>query len=101
MEIGAALLLRHMRLHRWPEAATDALSVFWYKLQNHEMRSRPNGQKILMEYQARVRQEWHAALDRKDEGFNIDLIDSDLLAKIGRDVIEAEYHSTLQNVSPF
>jgi hypothetical protein len=101
MEIGATLLLRHMRLHRWPEAATDALSVFWYKLQNHEMRSRPNGQKVLMEYQARVRREWHAALDRKDEGFNIGLIDSDLLAKIGRDVVEAEYCSTLQNVSSF
>ena len=98
MEIGATLLLRHMRLHRWPDLATDALSVFWYKLQNHEMRSRPNGQKILMQYQARVRREWHAALDRKDEGFNIGMIDNDLLAKIGRDVVEAEYYSTLQAV---
>jgi hypothetical protein len=100
MEIGATLLLRHMRLHRWPEVATDALSLFWYKLQNHEMRSRPNGQKVLMEYQARVRREWHAALDRKDEGFNIGLIDSDLLAKIGREVIEAEFCLTLQTVRP-
>ena len=98
MEIGATLLLRHMRLHRWPELATDALSLFWYKLQNHEIRSRPNGQKVLMQYQACVRREWHAALDRKDEGFNIGLIDSDLLAKIGRDVLEAEYYSTLQTV---
>ena len=100
MEIGATLLLRHMRLHKWPELATDALSLFWYKLQNHELRSRPNGQKVLMQYQARVRWEWHAALDRKDEGFNIGLIDGDLLAKISRDVVEAEYYSTLQTVSP-
>jgi hypothetical protein len=90
MEIGAALLLRHMHQNSWPLTATDALSVFWYKLQNHEMRTRPNGQRILMAYQARVRREWHAALDLKDDGFNIALLDDGLLAKITRELFEAD-----------
>lgn len=99
MEIAATLLLRHMRLYQWPDAATDALAVFWYKLQNHEMRGRTNGQRILKEYQARVRREWHAALERKDVGFNISLIDDALLAKITRETFEADCEATLQEVS--
>jgi hypothetical protein len=90
MEIGAALLLRHMRQNSWPLTATDALSVIWYKLQNHEMHTRPNGQQILMAYQAQVRRKWHAALDLKDDRFNIVLLDDGLLAKITRELFEAD-----------
>jgi hypothetical protein len=99
MEIGATRLLRHMRLYQWPDVTTDALAVFWYKLQNHEMRNCPNGQWILKAYQAQVRCEWHAALDRKDPGFNISLIDDALLAKITQEAFEADCQATLQEVS--
>jgi len=102
MSIGTALFLRHITLYHWPAPAFEALSLFWYKLQNHEIRGRPNGQRILKEYQARVRREWHAALDRKDSGFNIALIDDALLYKITREIFEADCQATLQDVSlPF
>jgi hypothetical protein len=98
MEIASTLILRHQRQLHWPETATDALAIFWYNLQNHEIRSRPNGQRILLEYQARARREWHAALERKDEGFNISIIDNDLLAKISREIFEIDCESTLRDV---
>jgi hypothetical protein len=101
MEIASTLLLRHQRQLGWPEAATDALAIFWYNLQHHELRSRPNGQRILLEYQARARREWHAALDRKDDGFNISIIDSDLLAKITRELFELDCEATLREVSTY
>jgi hypothetical protein len=50
MEIASSLLLRHQRQLHWPEPATDALAIFYYNLQNHELRSRSNGQRILLEY---------------------------------------------------
>jgi hypothetical protein len=100
MEIASTLMLRHQRLLHWPEAATDALAIFWYKLQNHELRSRPNGQRILLIYQARSRREWHAALDRKDDAFNPSIIDDDLLAKITRELFELDCVSVLREVSP-
>jgi len=98
MEIASTLCLRHLRQLHWPEPATDALAIFWYNLQNHELRSRPNGQRVLLEYQARARREWHAALERKDEGFNISIIDNDLLAKITREIFELDCEATLREV---
>jgi hypothetical protein len=53
-----------------------------------------------MEYQACARREWHAALERKDEGFNISIIDNDLLAKITRELFEIDCEATLREVSP-
>jgi hypothetical protein len=100
MEIASNLIIRHQRQLHWPEPATDALAIFWYNLQSHELRSRPNGQRVLLQYQARARREWHAALERKDEGFNISLIDNDLLAKITREIFELDCEATLREVRP-
>jgi hypothetical protein len=89
MEIGATRLLHHMHLYQWPDVATDMLAVFWYKLQNHEMRNCPNRQRILKVYQAQVHCEWHATLDRKDPSFNISLINDALLTKITWEAFKA------------
>jgi hypothetical protein len=100
MEVGSTLMLRNQRQLHWPEPATDALSIFWYKLYAHELRSQPDGQRILLIYLARARREWHAALERKDTGFNIGFIDEDLLAKITREVFHMDHQASLREVSP-
>jgi hypothetical protein len=52
----------------------------------------------LLEYQARARREWHAALERKDDGFNISIIDNDLLVKITHKIFELDCKATLHEV---
>ena len=96
MEITSTLCLH--QLH-WPEPAMDALTIFWYNLQNHELRSCPNGQCVLLEYQAYACHEWHAVLERKDNGFNISIIDNDLLENITCEIFELDFKATLHEVS--
>ncbi|KAF8811032.1 hypothetical protein BYT27DRAFT_7073606, partial [Phlegmacium glaucopus] len=70
MIMGKNAMIHQMNKLGWPEKHVNALALFYLKLEDHPMRLRPNGDEILITFQAAVRREWHDALDRK-EGFNI------------------------------
>ncbi|KAF8799156.1 hypothetical protein BYT27DRAFT_7121176 [Phlegmacium glaucopus] len=86
MTMGKNSMLHHMNKLGWPEKHINALAHFYFKLEDHPMRLRPNGDEILLIFQAVVRREWHDALERK-EGFNIANINEATLRTIAD-----EYH---------
>jgi hypothetical protein len=63
------------------------------------MRMRPDGDKILINFQAVVRREWHDALDR-NEGFNIAKINPDTLRAITDEYHDRKRSEGISEVSP-
>jgi hypothetical protein len=73
----------------WPKAHAESLAAFFVGLELHPRRHQANGEKALLMYQSRVRQEWFIALDL-DRGFNIENMEEELLrslADIANDTI--------------
>ena len=58
-----------------------ALASFYINLDCHQRKEQKNGKLALLLYQSRVRREWFNALKR-NEGFNIMLIEEDLLRSL-------------------
>ena len=65
----------------WQEEHVTALASFYINLDCHQRKEQKNGKLALLLYQSRVRQEWFDAL-KHDEGFNIALIEEDLLRSL-------------------
>ena len=72
----------------WQEEHATALATFYINLDCHQRKEQKNGKIALLLYQSRVRREWFDALKR-DEGFNIALIEEDLLRSLA-DVVNDE-----------
>jgi hypothetical protein len=100
MTMGKTLLLLHMAKAGWSEAHTTALTHFFLNLEMSDYRSRPNGERILLAYQAWVRREWHDALKR-DEGFNIGILNNTLLRTIADELWDTIRADGMKKVSPF
>jgi hypothetical protein len=81
MTMGKNSMLHFMNKLGWPQKHIDALAHFYFKLENHPMQLRPNGDLIIIAFQAAVRREWHDALDR-NEVFNISNINPETLRNI-------------------
>ena len=62
----------------WPKDHAETLTGFFVSLELHPRAQHPNGRQALLLYQSRVRREWFSALKR-DEGFNIEIIEEELL----------------------
>ena len=71
-------MLHFMDKHNWPATHTSSLALFYIALELHPLRLRTNGKRALLRYQGEVRVEWFDAFAR-DEGFNIEIIQEDLL----------------------
>ncbi len=69
----------------WPVTHAESLAAFFVALELHPRKIQPNGKRALIVYQSRARREWFNALKR-DEGFNIELIEEDLLQSLAEDV---------------
>ena len=69
----------------WPATHTEAFAVYYVNLELHPRKSVPFGEQALMLYQARVRQEWFDAF-KQEEGFNIALIQDNLLHSIVEEI---------------
>ena len=84
--------MHHAQKARWPQSHLEGLASFFLSLELSELRVRPNGERILLVYQARVRRDWHDAL-KKGDGYNIAMINSALLRSIAEevwDLVQAE-----------
>ena len=94
MSIAKLSLISHMQELGWPDNLTFALANFFLNLENHPKRQEPDGDTILLAYQAQVRREWHRALKNKTGGaaFDISVINDDLIEKIGNKIWTMQRH---------
>ncbi|KAF8257535.1 hypothetical protein EI94DRAFT_1817556 [Lactarius quietus] len=65
----------------WPHPHSKSIASFYFNLELHPQKLQLNGRCALIHYQSRVQREWFDALKR-DQGFNIELIQEDLLRAI-------------------
>jgi hypothetical protein len=69
----------------WPVAHAKSLAAFYVALDLHPRKLQLNGKRALLLYQSRVRRKWFDAFKR-DEGFNIELIQDTLLHSFAEDI---------------
>ena len=69
----------------WPDDHAASIAMFFFDLEHHQRKDQKNGKLALLLYQSRVRREWFDALKR-GEGFNIELIEEDLLRSCAEEV---------------
>ena len=69
----------------WPNDHIVALATFYLNLENHPKRQEPDGDAVLLAYQAQVRRQWHIELKSTtgEPAFDISIINDDLVEKIG------------------
>lgn len=76
----------------------QAFAQFFMALEVHTYRQREHGERALLIYQARVRREWHDQM-KLDKGFNIAIINDDLLQGIYRELIDKLQINVINEVS--
>ncbi|KAG6846948.1 hypothetical protein H0H93_010928, partial [Arthromyces matolae] len=82
LSLASTRLIEWIKKEGWPDAMTEQLQTFFYRLMNHEYREEEFGCRALVVYQARVRWEWHRLIKRKEEAFDISEFNPSLLRSI-------------------
>ncbi|KAG1769852.1 hypothetical protein EDD22DRAFT_770699 [Suillus occidentalis] len=88
---------------KWPQANLDALALFFWHLENHAIRNNSEiGDIVILHYASRIHQEWHDRLKR-DEAFNIGIINETLLRTINEEMwdwVRSRSLNTVRNFFP-
>ena len=98
MNIGKNTMLRYMEICDWPQKHTESFARFYLHLELDPMRSCPNGERVLLAYQAKVRRQWHEDIAR-GQGFNIAQINHTLLATVAEEVWDTVCLDAMRKVS--
>ncbi|KAG1905925.1 uncharacterized protein F5891DRAFT_1249798 [Suillus fuscotomentosus] len=94
------LFLVQISKAKWPRPHIDALSLFFWHLENHSIRNNSDiGDMVILTYASRVRQDWHDRLKR-DEGFNIGNVNENLIRMINEELWDKVRSRTLNVVRP-
>ena len=91
-------LLCYMELCDWPWKHMESLTHFYFNIELEPMQSRPNSERVLITYQAKVRQQWHDDLAR-GQGFSIMPINQKLLSMIAEEVWDVVRLDAIRKVS--
>ncbi|KAG1884065.1 hypothetical protein F4604DRAFT_1979952, partial [Suillus subluteus] len=92
--------LTHASTAKWPQAHLDALALFYWHLKNHAIRDNSElGDTVILHYASRVRLDWHDRLKR-NEGFNIGIINEILMRLINEEMWNHVRSKTLNPVRP-
>ena len=100
------IMAKNMMLHFitksgvWQKEHIHSLVAFFVVLKNHPMHYWELGNKTILHYISRVHQEWFNALKR-NEGFNLQLINEDLMQQIVDEVKDTARAEELHEVSIF
>lgn len=95
------LFLMQLSKAKWPQSHIDALSLFFWHLENHPIRNNSEiGDTVILHYASRVRLDWHDRLKR-DEGFNIAIVNETLLRAINEELWDRIRSRTLSAVCSF
>jgi len=91
-------MIHYMHKVGWPEKHIDALASFYFQLKDHDMRLRQHGDRILIIFQAKVRREWHNAMEQ-NKGFNISLINPVTLSGVAMSFHDQKRAESMAEVS--
>lgn len=91
-------LIPLMTKYQWTEKSINAFAQLFTQLELHPYRQREFGERALIIYQARVRREWHDQL-RIGSGFNIGIMNEDLLQGVYRELLDKAQVRSLNEVS--
>ena len=89
-----------MTKYQWSEQSIEAFAQLFTHIEIHPYRQREYGERALIIYQARVRREWHDQL-KMCLGFNIGIINEDLLQSIYRELMDQAQLLSIREVSLF
>ena len=98
LSIAKILYLEYIKKADWPTKHVEAMAAFFVNLEVHPMRRKEHGERIIIEYQAKVRRLWHDKLKR-NVGFDISIINNNLMREIYDDVWDRVRRNQLQSVS--
>ena len=59
MNVSKKTILCHMELCNWPPKHVNSFARFYLQLELDLMQSWPNGEQVLITYQAKVQRQWH------------------------------------------
>jgi len=85
----------------WPQSHMECTAKFYVALETHPIRQTTYGNHIVIAYAGRARREWFDALKR-DEGFNLAIIDPDLMKAVAdkvKDLSRDEEIATLSKTA--
>jgi hypothetical protein len=89
------LFLTQANTAKWPQTHIDALALFFWHLENHSIWNNSElSNLVVLHYASQVRLDWHNRLKR-DEGFNIGIINENLLWSINEEIWDRVRSRTL------
>ncbi|KAG1734169.1 hypothetical protein EDB19DRAFT_1639280 [Suillus lakei] len=92
------LFLMQLSKAKWPQTHINALSLFFWHLENHSICNNSNlGDLVVLHYASWVCQDWHDHL-KQDEAFNIAIINETLLRSINEELWDKICSQTLAMV---
>ncbi|KAG1769281.1 hypothetical protein EV702DRAFT_978898 [Suillus placidus] len=92
------LFLIQISKAKWPQPNINALSLFFWHLENHPIRNNSNiGDMVILMYASWVHQDWHDHL-KHDEGFNIGNINENLIQTINEELWDKVHSRTWNTV---
>ncbi|OBZ66752.1 hypothetical protein A0H81_13228 [Grifola frondosa] len=97
MTMAKTSLLSEMEKAQWPEHHVEALVLFFYGIENSDLRMKPYGEAALIKYQARVRKEWHDSM-KHGPGFNISIMNKSILRECVDEVLDAAKLDSINKV---
>ncbi|KAF8897791.1 hypothetical protein BD779DRAFT_1432758 [Infundibulicybe gibba] len=83
----------------WPEIYISSLASFFLDIECHELRDEEFGKPILLNYQARMRREWHDTLDRNKDTFDIGMWSSSVMEAVSNDYWNQSRMAGIKEVS--
>jgi len=98
MNISKNMMLQYMELCNWPPRHIDSFARFYFHLELDPMCSHPNGERVLLAYQAKARHQWHEDIACR-QGFNITQINPKLLATVADEVWDMICLKSIKKVS--
>ncbi|KAG2128895.1 uncharacterized protein EDB93DRAFT_1095808, partial [Suillus bovinus] len=92
------LFLMQANTAKWLQTHLDTLALFFWHLENHAIRNNSKlSNLVILHYASRVRLDWHNRLKR-DEGFNIGIINETLIQSINEEMWDRVRSRTLSTV---
>ena len=91
-------LIPLMNKYEWTDKAIQVFAQFWTQLKVHPFWQQEYGEKALLVYQAHVHREWHDQM-KLGKGFNISMMNEDLLHSIYREILDKTQLNSINEVS--
>jgi len=99
MNVGKNTMLWYMDLCNWPQKYIQSFAHFYFNIKLKLMCACPNGEKVLIMYQAKVRRQWHDDL-AWGQGFNIVPINQKFLSVVAKEVWDAVSSLAFSHIHP-